>query len=64
MSVKTGVGPPGEGVSRGNAGRNAMSWAERLGSSLPTTLNKNVLKVVLEEMAEEPSLSMMRIVLE
>ena len=26
-----------------------MSWAERLGSSLSTTLNKNVLKVVLEK---------------
>lgn len=43
MTVNLGGEPPG------GQGRASMSWAERLGSSLPSSLNKNVLEVVLEK---------------
>ena len=47
MSGNSGNQPRGEGGTRSGGGR--MSWAERLGSSLPSSLNRNVLEVVLEK---------------
>ena len=37
------------GCRRGGAGRGGRWWAELLGSSLPSSLNKNILEVVLEK---------------
>ena len=42
MSGNPGNRPRGEGGTR-------MFWAERLGSSLPSSLNKNILEVVSEK---------------
>ena len=47
MSGNSGNEPIGEGGTR--VGFPRLSWAERLGSSLPATLNKNILEVVLEK---------------
>ena len=56
MSVNTGDRPFGEGGSGGGDGngRGGKSWAQLLGNSLPTRLNKNVLEVVLEKDARGP----------
>ena len=48
MSGNSGNQPRGEGGTRTGGGRR-MSWAERLGSSLPSSLNRNILEVVLEK---------------
>ena len=45
MSTDTGTRPRGEGGTRGGG----KSWAELLGSSLPPSLNKNVLEVLFEK---------------
>ena len=45
MSTDTGGRPLGA-VARGGGGR---SWAELLGSSLPSSLNKNILEVCLDK---------------
>ena len=37
----------GAGVARG--GQQQATWAQRLGSTLPTRLNRNVLEIVLEK---------------
>ena len=37
------------GVGRGGQGANRGSWAQMLSSSLPQSLNKNVLEIVLEK---------------
>ena len=47
MAANPGGRPRGEGGTGGGGGK---SWAELLGSSLPSSLNKNVLEVVLEKM--------------
>ena len=57
MSVNTGQRPNGEGDTEtsgggaevGGMGNSGRSWAQLLGSSLPTSLNKNILEVVLEK---------------
>ena len=46
MAANPGGRPRGEGGTGGGGGK---SWAELLGSSLPSSLNKNVLEVVLEK---------------
>ena len=45
QAANAGAGRQGES----NDTRRAMSWAERLGSTLPVSLTKNVLEVVLEK---------------
>lgn len=54
MSVNSGDRPLGEGGSGGGegalgAGKGRRSWAQLLGSSLPSSMNKNILEVVLEK---------------
>ena len=49
MAVNSGERPRGEG---GGISGGGMSWAQRLGSSLPQSLNKNILEVVLEKDAK------------
>ena len=50
MSGNPGVKPRGEGgTERDVEVKSSRSWAERLGSSLPPTLNKNILEVQLEK---------------
>ena len=65
MAAETGTRPRGEGGGRGGgrqdfggngqdggAGRGGShhgSWAQVLGSTLPTSQNKNVLEIVLEK---------------
>ena len=39
----------GEGGGRTGVGGAKMSWAQRLGNSLPSTMNKNILEVILEK---------------
>ena len=46
MSANTGGRPRGEG---GGTAFGSKSWAQLLGSSLPPSLNKNILEVVLEK---------------
>ena len=55
------------GGNRRSGGRPGRSWAQLLGSSLPTTLNRNILEVVLEKdqrgafvVSEEDCARMMR----
>ena len=45
MSVNSGGGKGGTGA----VGRGGKSWAELLGSSLPSSLDKNILEVVLDK---------------
>ena len=50
MSANTWDRPRGEGGSGESVGGGGRrSWAEILGSSLPTSMNKNVLEVILEK---------------
>ena len=49
MSGNSGNQPRGEGGGTRGSGGGRMSWAERLGSSLPSSLNRNILEVVLEK---------------
>ena len=46
MAAETGGRPRGEG---GGTGGGNKSWAQLLGNSLPPSLNKNILEVVLDK---------------
>ena len=45
------AGMPGGGQDTGGVGgrKNNASWAQIIGSTLPTRLNKNVLEIVLDK---------------
>ena len=48
-----GGGVLGRGMAGGGGGANRGSWAEVLGSSLPSSWNNTILEVILEMMSGE-----------